>query len=193
MSRRLILASTSAYRRALLERLALEFSCLPPGIEEPHLAGEAPRERAIRLAHAKAAAVAAHHPEGVVIASDQVAAAGASILDKPGEPDRARRQLERLSGTTAEFYTACVVACPAAGFTERHLDTTRVSFRALSDAEIERYVAHERPLDCAGAFKAEALGISLLERIESDDPTGLIGLPLIWLAATLRRLGYAVP
>jgi len=190
---RLILASTSTYRRALLERLGLEFSSVPPGIEESRVAQECPRERAVRLAQAKAAAVAAREPQAAVIASDQVAAVGASTLEKPGEPARAREQLALLAGATAHFYTACAVACPALGFAELHLDTTIVRFRALSAGEIDRYVAREQPLDCAGAFKAEALGISLLERIESEDPTALVGLPLIWVAAALRRLGFAVP
>lgn len=192
---RLILASTSRYRRSLLERLGIEFSVESPGLEEVHVAGEPPPERALRLAVAKAQSVADHHPGAVVIGSDQVAAAGGEILDKPGHAAGARAQLARLSGATALFHTACAVVGPAAGTALRatHLDTTRVVFRALTSEEIERYVARERPFDCAGSFKSEALGVSLLERIESRDPTGLIGLPLIWLAATLRTLGYEIP
>lgn len=211
---RLILASTSRYRRSLLERLGIEFSVESPGLEEVHVAGEPPPERALRLAVAKAQSVADHHPGAVVIGSDQVAAAGGEILDKPGHAAGARAQLAQLSGATALFHTACAVVGPAAGahapgaaagapvagtpaagtaLRATHLDTTRVVFRALTSEEIERYVARERPFDCAGSFKSEALGVSLLERIESRDPTGLIGLPLIWLAATLRTLGYEIP
>jgi septum formation protein len=190
---RLILASTSPYRRMLLERLGLEFTVESPGIEETHAAHEPPADRAVRLAAAKARAVAARHPEAVVIGSDQVAAAGGSVLDKPGDAARARVQLAQLSGTPALFHTACAVIRADEGFSATHLDTTRVVFRPLTPEEIERYVARERPFDCAGGFKAEALDISLFERVESHDPTGLIGLPLIWLAAALRRLGYGVP
>lgn len=190
---RLILASTSRYRRMLLERLSVEFSVEDPGLEETHAARESPSERAVRLAMAKAQAVAEHHPRAVVIGSDQVAAAGRSILEKPGDAARARAQLAELSGTTALFHTACAVVRPTPPFSASHLDTTRVVFRRLTSEEIERYVDRERPFDCAGSFKVEALGIGLTERIESEDPTGLIGLPLIWLAATLRGLGYDVP
>ncbi|HTW37105.1 MAG TPA: Maf family protein [Steroidobacteraceae bacterium] len=189
----LILASTSPYRRLLLERLGLGFTVEAPGVEESRAAHEAPAARASRLAAAKAQAVAARHPGAVVIASDQVAAAGNTILDKPGHAAAARQQLGRLSGASAHFHTACTVLHVESAFSASHLDSTCVAFRTLEPAEIERYVLRERPLDCAGSFKAEGLGISLLERIESDDPTGLIGLPLIWLAATLRSLGYLVP
>ncbi len=190
---RLILASTSRYRRGLLERLGLEFSVEAPQLEETPAAGEPPPARAMRLALAKAQAVAQRHPQAVIIGSDQVAAVGDSILDKPGDAVRARAQLTRLSGATALFYTACAVLCFDKASRATHLDTTRVAFRPITSEEIERYVARERPFDCAGSFKAEALGVSLFERIESQDPTGLIGLPLIWLAAALRGLGYDVP
>ncbi len=189
----LILASTSAYRRTLLGRLGLTFSVEAPGLEETPLKDEAPPARALRLAAAKARAVAARHPRAIVIGSDQVGAAGSTILDKPGHEAAAREQLARLSGAAAHFYTACAVVRAAPAFSATRLDTTGVAFRRLGSEEIERYVTRERPLDCAGSFKAEGLGISLLERIESEDPTGLIGLPLIWLAATLRQLGYEVP
>ncbi len=190
---RLILASTSRYRRMLLERLGVDFSVEDPRLEEPHAALERPTDRALRLALSKAQAVATLHPQAIVIGSDQVAAAGDSILDKPGDARGARAQLAILSGGTALFHTACAVIRSENAFSATHLDTTRVVFRPLTGAEIERYVAREQPFDCAGSFKAEALGVSLLERIESEDPTGLIGLPLIWLAATLRGLGYEVP
>lgn len=177
----------------LLERLGVEFSVESPGVEESHADRELPPDRATRLAMAKARAVAERHREAVVIGSDQVAAAGSSILDKPGHAPGARAQLAQLSASTALFHTACAVICPSRALTATHLDTTRVVFRPLTSAEIERYVAREQPFDCAGGFKVEALGVSLLERIESEDPTGLIGLPLIWLAATLRTFGYDVP
>ncbi len=197
IAQRLILASTSPYRRGLLERLGVEFSVEDPHLAETHASNEPPSARAMRLALAKAQVVAERCPQAVVIGSDQVAAAGDSILDKPGDAARARAQLTQLSGATALFHTACAVLRPEkasrATHPETHLDTTRVVFRSITAEEIERYVARERPFDCAGSFKAEALGVSLLERIESEDPTGLIGLPLIWLAATLRGLGYAVP
>ena len=188
-----ILASTSPYRRALLERLGVAFAVEGPGVSEEHARAEAPADRAVRLAASKAQAVADRYPHAVVIGSDQVAAAEGTVLDKPGDPERACAQLERLTGRCADFYTACSVLCHATGLSEAHLDTTRATFRRLSREEIERYVARERPLDCAGSFKSEALGISLLERIESQDPTGLIGLPLIWLAGALRRAGYRLP
>lgn len=190
---RLILASTSPYRRQLLERLGLEFSVEAPGVEERHEAGESPAERAMRLAAAKAQAVGARHRDAVIIGSDQVACAGESVLDKPGDAAHARAQLSRLSGSSALFHTACTVLRASPAFSASHLDTTRAVFRPLSAAEIERYVDRERPFDCAGAFKSEALGVSLLERIESVDPNALIGLPLIWLAATLRQVGFEVP
>ena len=189
----LILASTSAYRRMLLERLGLPFQAIGPGIDEAHRATEGAKERAVRLASAKADAVSSRHPEAVVIGSDQVAVCGESVLDKPTEPARARAQLAHLSGATAQFLTACCVRCQSTGFIATHVDVTRVRFRKLTSAEIERYVSLEQPLDCAGSFKSEGLGISLLESIDSHDPTGLIGLPLIWLAKTLRRAGYLLP
>jgi septum formation protein len=188
---RLLLASTSRYRRALLERLALPFDSAKPEVDEAALAGELPAARARRLAREKAQAVAARHPNAWVIGSDQVCAAGEQLLDKPGDARRCAEQLTLLSARRADFYTACALVRGAA--LEEHLDVTRVTFRALDAAEITRYVALEQPYDCAGGFKAEALGIALFERLESADPTALIGLPLIWLAAALRAVGYRVP
>ena len=189
----LILASASPYRRELLTRLGLAFEVVTPGVSEAHSAGESPADRALRLALAKAEAVAQHNPQAVVIGSDQVAAAADEVLDKPGDAAGCRAQLSSLSGKTARFYTACAVLGRGGSVHLAHVDTTSVVFRALSADEIERYVARERPFDCAGGFKAEALGISLLECIESQDPTALIGLPLIWLAAALRGVGYHLP
>ena len=189
----LILASTSSYRRMLLERLGIPFETVGPGVSEKHIPNESPSDRAMRLAMAKAEDVAERHPNAVIIGSDQVAAAGHKVLDKPGDAATCRSQLATLSGTDARFHTACAVLGPGGSVRLVHLDTTTVVFRPLSAKEIERYVEREKPFDCAGGFKAEALGITLFESIESKDPTALIGLPLIWLASALRRAGYALP
>jgi septum formation protein len=187
----LILASSSSYRRELLGRLRLSFEAVPPGTPEDPVAGESASDQALRLALAKAQAVAERYTHAIVIGSDQVAAAGERVLGKPGDAARCRAQLASLSGHTAQFYTACAVL--GAGVRLAHVDTTTVVFRTLSPQQIERYVACEQPYDCAGGFKAEGLGISLFECIESQDPTALIGLPLIWLAGALRGAGYQVP
>jgi septum formation protein len=186
----LILASTSPYRRELLNRLQVPFEVVRPEVEEEYRRSEMPQDRALRLALAKANAVAARYPNAVIIGSDQVAALGESILDKPGTAENARAQLQALSGREAHFHTACAVVGQQQ---YTYLETTRAVFRVLSDEEIARYVEAEPALDCAGGAKAEGLGISLVERIESADPTALIGLPLIWLSATLRSAGYSVP
>ena len=189
----LILASTSAYRRELLARFGLPFETLAPGVNEAHLPGESPADRALRLALEKAAAVARAHPQSIIVGADQVAACGDQLLDKPGDAAGCRAQLTLLSSRTALFYTACAVLGRNGAVHCAHLDTTRVAFRALTGDEIERYIAREQPFDCAGGFRAEALGISLFDRIESEDPTALIGLPLIWLAGALRGAGFRVP
>ncbi|MBS0367233.1 MAG: septum formation protein Maf [Proteobacteria bacterium] len=191
--RQLLLASTSAYRRALLTRLGCPFEVSAPGVDETHLPAELPVDRAARLALAKALAVAQKHPDAIVIGSDQVATDGAQVLDKPGNAARAREQLALLSGRHAGFHTACAVVQLSGGMRLVHIDTTTVVFRALDAAEIARYVQREQPLDCAGGFRVEALGISLFERIDSHDPTALIGLPLIWLAGALRQAGLPIP
>jgi 7-methyl-GTP pyrophosphatase len=189
----LILASTSPYRRALLARLGLAFEALAPQVREAHVPQESPPDRALRLALQKAQAIARHHPRAIVIGGDQVAAAGEEALDKPGDAAAARAQLRLLSGRTARFYTACAVLGGSSGMPVAHVDTTTVVFRTLSADEIGRYVAREQPYDCAGSFRAEALGIALFECIESQDPTALIGLPLIWLAGALRGAGLLLP
>jgi len=191
--RPLILASTSRYRAALLERFGLRFNTASPAVDEAPLAGETPKARAARLSDAKADAVASQYPEAVVIGGDQVAASGDTVLHKPGNAGRCREQLARLSASTAEFFTACTVRCLSGDLKLSHVDTTRVSFRLLNEAEIARYVDREQPFDCAGGFKAEALGISLFERMDSEDPTAIVGLPLIWLAAALRKAGFQIP
>ena len=187
----LILASTSPFRRELLGRLALPFTVEAPDVNEAPLPGEPPTERALRLAAAKAEAVAVRHPGAVVIGSDQVAAAGGVILDKPGTVEKAHQQLRHLSGSQARFHTACAVRWHNTGFSVNHLETVTVAVRDLTQAEIEGYVAREQPLNCAGSFKSEGLGIALFSRIESEDPTALIGLPLIWLTGALRQAGIA--
>jgi septum formation protein len=189
----LILASTSRYRRELLGRLEAEFAVVAPGIAEDHQPSESPADRALRLATLKARAVAGRHPGTLVIGSDQVACCAGRVLDKPGDAAGCRTQLAALSGHAAEFYTACVLLGGPAGLHLAHVDTTTVVFRALSSQEITRYVEREQPYDCAGGFKAEGLGIALFECIESQDPTALIGLPLIWLAGALRAAGYPLP
>jgi septum formation protein len=189
----LILASTSVYRQALLARLGLPFETLAPGVNEAHRPQESPADRALRLALEKARAVAHAHPQAVVIGADQVAACSGRVLEKPGDAVHSRQQLELLSGRAALFYTACAVVGGSQEVHLAHVDTTSVLVRELSAAEIERYIARERPYDCAGSFRAESLGIALFECIESRDPTALIGLPLIWLAGALREAGFALP
>jgi septum formation protein len=192
-SRPLILASTSRYRAALLDRFGLAYAARNPGVDEATRKGESPRGRAFRLSEAKAEAIAAQFPDAVVIGGDQVPAASTTILDKPGNAANCREQLKLLSGSTAEFYTACTVRCVTANLKLSHVDTTAVKLRPLTIEEIDRYIEREKPFDCAGGFKAEALGITLFERIDSEDPTAIVGMPLIWLAGALRRAGFAVP
>lgn len=190
---RLVLASTSQYRRQLLERFHLPFTVHSPGIDESPLAGEEPVALAHRLAKAKAEAVALRYPDSVIVASDQVAVLGNATLGKPGTAAAAMKQLAAANGAQVAFQTAVHVIVPQQQRHEAHVDTTLVKFRTLSNEEISRYVETEMPLDCAGAFKAEALGITLFERIDSTDPTALTGLPLIWLAGALRRAGFQLP
>lgn len=189
----ILLASTSAYRRALLARLGLAFECMAPGTDETPQAGELPAALVTRLAKAKTTAVAQRYPESLVIGADQVAELDGKILGKPGDHARAIQQLSAQSGQAVIFHTAVCVQLAAAGRQFAHLDTTRVYFRRLSAQEIERYLRAEQPYDCAGSFKSESLGISLFERIESQDPTALMGLPLIALCGFLRELGVTLP
>jgi septum formation protein len=190
---RLILASTSAYRRMLLERLRVPFECIAPGADETRQPGEPADVMAQRLAQWKAGAVAARHPNSVVIGSDQVAVRGTEVLGKPGTVERCATQLLQSSGREVAFLTAVHVVDGRRGRHESHLDRTQVRFRGLGAEEIRRYIVADAPLDCAGGFKAESLGIALFERIESVDPTALTGLPLIWLSGALRRAGIPVP
>jgi len=190
---KLVLASTSPYRRQLLERFGIRFTVAAPDVDETPLPGETPIDLANRLARAKAEVIAHRHPASVVIGSDQVALFGREVIGKPGNPERCIEQLKMLSGQRLAFHTAVNVIQSDTGSNQSHLDITTVHFRKLSSDEIERYVARERPVNCAGGFKAEALGITLFDRIESQDPTALIGLPLIWLSAALRRTGFTLP
>ena len=185
----LILGSTSRYRRELLERLRLPFSVQSPEVDETPLHGEAPAALAVRLALAKANAVAALHPDAVVIGSDQVADLDGEPIGKPGTHERAVAQLRAMRGKQIVFQTAVAVVCQRSGFAAQALAPVVVRFRDLSDAEIENYLRAEKPYDCAGSAKSEGLGISLLSAIESDDPTALIGLPLIRTCTLLRQAG----
>ena len=192
-SKGLILASTSRYRRDLLQRLGVPFDSVAPDADETRLPGEPAAEMAARLARVKAEAVAARHPGAIVIGSDQVALRGTDVLGKPGSVERCREQLRASSGQEVVFLTAVHVIDGMAGRAESHVDRTVVKFRELSDAEIDRYIERDQPLDCAGGFKAESLGIALFDRIESIDPTGLTGLPLSWLCGALRRARVQIP
>jgi septum formation protein len=188
-----VLASTSRYRAGLLRRLLDDFEQVAPGVDERALSGGPPAERAVRLAIAKAEAVSRHRPGALVIGSDQVAVLGDAVLHKPGSIENAHQQLRASSGNIVDFHTGVCVIDSRDGRIRTHADHTRVVFRALSDGEIERYVARERPLDCAGSFKSEGAGAALFDRIETQDPAALIGLPLIALARLLREAGIAVP
>jgi septum formation protein len=185
----LILASTSRYRRELLERLRLPFQALSPEVDETPLPGEAPAALAERLALAKAHALAQRFPDAVVIGADQVADVDGVAIGKPGNHERATEQLRAMSGRTIVFQTALAVVRAATGFAEVRRVPVSVRFRTLSDDEIEFYLRAEQPYDCAGSAKCETLGIALLDAIDSDDPTALIGLPLIQTAALLRAAG----
>jgi septum formation protein len=185
----LILASTSRYRRELLERLRLPFDIVSPQVDESPQEGESPAALAVRLAVAKAAAVAALHPQAVVIGSDQVAELDGAPIGKPGSHDRAVAQLCAMRGRSVVFHTAVAVQRAASGFAGAALAPVTVRFRDLGDAEIEHYLRTEQPYDCAGSAKCETLGIALLAAIESDDPTALVGLPLIRTCALLREAG----
>ena len=190
--RTLVLGSTSRYRRELLQRLGLAFEVAAPDVDETALAGESPRSLAIRLALAKARAVAARFPKAVVIGSDQVADLAGIALGKPGSHERAVAQLRQMRGASVVFQTAVAVVCNDSGFEQVELAPVRVQFRDLSDVEIETYLHAEQPYDCAGSAKSEGLGIALLDAIDSDDPTALIGLPLIRTCRMLRAAGIEV-
>lgn len=190
---KLVLASTSAYRRALLERFGLPFETARPEIDETPLSGESPPATANRLALAKAQAVAQNHADALIIGSDQVAHFDDEVFGKPGTVERAIAQLQHMRGKSIVFHTALALINTRSGAVHTDNVPTRVLFRDLSDAEIVRYVNKERPLDCAGSAKSEGLGIALLESLSGDDPTALVGLPLIALARMLRAEGVPLP
>lgn len=195
LPRQLILGSTSVYRRELLARLRLPFDVVSPEVDETPLFGEVPAVLAQRLALAKAHAVARLHPQAVVIGSDQVADLNGTPLGKPGTHERAVAQLRQMRGQMVVFQTAVAVVCHATGFEQLHLAPVRVQFQdehAVSDADIEHYLRTEQPYDCAGSAKSEGLGIALLAAIDSDDPTALVGLPLIRTCDLLRAAGVSL-
>ena len=192
--RPLILGSTSRYRRELVERLNRPFTTVSPDVDETPLPGEAPGALALRLALAKAHAVAALHPEAIVIGSDQVSDLHGQPMGKPGTHERAVEMLRAMRGQTVMFHTAVAVVCQATGFAQSDVAVIRTVFRSdLSDDAIERYLRAEQPYDCAGSAKSEGLGISLLDAIHSDDPTALIGLPMIRTCRMVRAAGIALP
>ena len=189
---KLVLASTSPYRRALLERLGLPFEAIAPEVDETPLSGESPEALVSRLSRAKSTAVADGLDDALVIGSDQLAVVEDQILGKPGTEEKAREQLARLSGREVTFLTGLCLTDAASGSQQFELVPTPVQFRTLSQAQIADYVAREQPLDCAGAFKSEGLGIALFERLGGNDPNALIGLPLIALCTMLERAGLPV-
>ena len=191
-TRAVILGSTSRYRRELLSRLRLTFDTASPDVDETPQAGETPQALALRLALAKARDVARRFPEAVVIGSDQVADLDGEPLGKPGTHERAVAQLQHMRGKTVVFQTAVAVICQATGFEQIDLAPVRVVFRDLDDGEIERYLRAEQPYDCAGSAKSEGLGIALLARIDNDDPSALVGLPLIRTCQMLRAAGVKI-
>ena len=188
-SRTLILGSSSRYRKELLSRLKIPFDVAAPEVDETPLSNETPRDLALRLALAKARAVASQNPEAVVIGSDQVADLEGLPLGKPGNHANAVKQLQRMRGKTVIFQTALSVVCLATGFEQTDLAAVKVTFRDLTDAEIEAYLMAEEPYDCAGSAKSEGLGIALLAAIDNDDPTALVGLPLIRTCHMLSAAG----
>lgn len=190
---KLVLASTSAYRKMLLERLCIPFDTDRPETDETPLPGEAPPATAERLAAEKARTVAARWPDALIIGSDQVAYLDGEVFGKPGTEERAIAQLQRMRGRTVTFHTALALLNTRSGHLQVEGVPTQVRFRELSDDEIRRYVAKERPLDCAGSAKSEGLGIALLDAMPGDDPTALIGLPLIALSRMLRAEGLELP
>jgi septum formation protein len=187
--RPLILGSTSRYRKELLNRLRIPFETASPDVDETPHSNESPKDLALRLALAKARAIALKYPEAVVIGSDQVADLEGTPLGKPGNHANAILQLQRMRGKTVIFQTALSVVCIATGYERTDLAEVKVKFRDLSDAEIETYLRAEEPYDCAGSAKSEGLGIALLDAIDNDDPTALIGLPLIRTCQMLREAG----
>jgi septum formation protein len=191
--RRLVLASSSRYRRQLLDRLGLAYTCLSPDIDESPGPDESPEATALRLAQVKAQRIAATCEDALIIGSDQVAVLDSQRIGKPGDHDTAAAQLRAMSGRVTVFHTAVCLLDASSGALQSRVVPTRVRMRSLDDAEIERYLRRDQPYDCAGSAKIEAFGITLVEAVDSEDPTALIGLPLIALCAMLRHAGVALP
>lgn len=189
----LILASTSPYRKLLLERLGIRFDVASPKVNETALVGEHPGALVSRLARLKSEAISTRYPDAIVIGSDQVAECDGRIVGKPGNRERALRQLRAFSGKTVRFLTAVHIRCENRPFEFNETVATHAVFRDLADDEINRYLDRDKPFDCAGSFKSEQAGISLLDSLESADPTAIVGLPLIATAAALRAAGFPVP
>jgi len=189
----LILASSSPYRRSLLQRLEIPFESESPDVDESQLEGETPTDLVLRLAEIKAAAIAPAYPESLIIGSDQVAVADDEILNKPGNHENAINQLKKVSAKSIVFLTGICVINTANNNIQKDCISYTVHFRDLTEEEIERYLLLEKPYDCAGSFKSEAYGVSLMQRMEGDDPTSLIGLPLIRLSEMLRNEGLSIP
>lgn len=192
-ARPLLLASSSPYRRDLLQRLGLAFEAIAPEIDETPSPDETPQDLVARLAAGKASAIAPDHADSVIIGSDQVAVHQGRIVGKPGSLDKARRQLRAFSGEEVDFLSAVHVCCMETGWQQAETVVTVVRFRHLSDTEIDRYLAFDDPLDCAGAFRSEAGGSMLLDAMRSDDPTAIVGLPLIAVCRALRAAGFTLP
>ena len=193
MSIRLVLASTSRHRRALLERLGIPFEAVAPGVDEARASREPVEQLVRRLSRAKAEAVSGRHPGALIIGSDQAAERDGEILGKPGDHPTAVAQLKAASGKYMKFHTGLCLIDTRDGRVQEYTDVTRVAFRKLSDGEIERYLQAEQPYDSAGSFKSEGQGITLFEGIESNDPSALVGLPLITLCKFLRNAGLELP
>lgn len=191
MNQALVLASSSKYRAELLSRLSIPFQAVSPGIDETPLAQEQPKQLVARLSRQKAQALSKQFPQATLIGSDQVCVSGTDICGKPITAERAIEQLQSFSNSCITFFTGLCVLAP--GHCLIHVDATTATFRNLKRGEIERYVAKEQPLDCAGSFKVEGLGVSLFDQVSSDDPTALMGLPLIKLCEFLRQVGYPLP
>jgi septum formation protein len=187
----LILASTSPYRRELLQRLGIPFTCISPDVDETAVPDEQPQDLARRLSQQKAQAVSPQYPESWVIGSDQVATLDGKLLGKPGTHSAAFQQLTSCSGREVHFFTGVALVCASSGFVSTHVEPFKVRFRHLHDAQIENYLRREEPYDCAGSFKCEGLGIVLFERLTGNDPTSLQGLPLIALTTMLKTSGLS--
>jgi septum formation protein len=190
---KIVLASSSSYRKLLLEQLGIPFETFAPDVDETPRQGEQPAELVNRLAREKGLIVADQFPDALVIGSDQLAVCNGTVVGKPGTPENAILQLSRFSGRTVDFQTAVAVMCSGSGYLFERTVITQVQFRVLEEEEIHRYVQADKPLDCAGSFKSEALGISLLDSMTSPDPTAIVGLPLIAVSKGLRNAGFNLP